>query len=267
MELKSKTDQTKKVKEPRAKAKPKPRTSNRPKTPGAKVIVKATDVLTDDILNDDDDVVSIVPHDGLNPRQLLFVEHFVRTLNARLSVELAGYEGTYNSMCVMGSRLLSNVKVAKAITWRLEHYVMAKGEIMARLSRIARGSIGSFLKIEEDALGRKTARLDLTSDEAQDNLDLLREYDGKTIDKIALESDGGDKSTLQVNQTHIKMHDSLKAMEFLVRMYEKMPPEPIKQPPPLTVNGEVVGNPEATISFISKALGVPPDQIPVEPYE
>ncbi|MEO6909219.1 MAG: terminase small subunit, partial [Abditibacteriaceae bacterium] len=176
-------------KKPRAKAKP--RTSNKPKIPGAKVIVKATDELTDDILDNDGDIVSIAPRDGLTPRQILFVEHYMQTFNARLSMQLAGYKGSTESLCAHGSRMVRFGKVAKLITFYMESHAMPKTELAARNARIARGSFGSFLRIEDDALGRPTARLDLASPEAIANHDLIKEWDGKEIDKIVSEGDGG----------------------------------------------------------------------------
>lgn len=51
----------------------------------------------------------------LNPRQKAFVDHFHACGNATQAARMAGYEGTDQSLAVMGSRLLKHVKVRAAI--------------------------------------------------------------------------------------------------------------------------------------------------------
>ncbi|MEO6907382.1 MAG: terminase small subunit [Abditibacteriaceae bacterium] len=250
-------------KKPRAK--PKPRTSNKPKVPGSKVIVKANDAIVEAA---PDIVAGVIfePYEGLNLRQSMFVNYYVSSLNATRAAERAGYSGEVNALGVIGHKLLRNAKIAKAIKSHYEDRGALQDEMTMRLIKISRGSFGPFLKIEDDAFGGKVTRLDLASEEAQDNHDLIREWDGKTIDKILSDGDGGDESALLVNQVHVKLHDPLKAMEILAKHFgisdaTNPPPAPVQGA--FTLNGNAVISQEATLSFLSKALGIPVEQIPI----
>ena len=118
-------------------------------------------------------------------------------------------------------------------------------------------------RIEDDALGRPTARLDLASPEAIANHDLIKEWDGKEIDKIVSEGDGGPESALLINQAHIKMYDKQKSLDAIAKTYEKLPPEPPEEPASFTINGDVVVSKDVAIAFLCEALGIGPEQIPV----
>jgi phage terminase small subunit len=251
-------------KKPRAK--PKPRTNSTPKTPGSKVIVKKSDVFAEVVAGDEDndENTPFEPYQGLNMRQSMFVNYYISSLNATRSAEKAGYSGNANALAVIGHKLLRNAKIAKLI---LEHYqrnVMGKDEMTIRLSKMARASFAPFLKIEDNHTGSKTVRLDLSSEEAQDNLDMIRECDNRMTDKIAINGDNGEESALLVSQVHIKLHDPLKAMDLLAKMYGNLPPyTPPAAQDNFTINGNPVIKKAASISFLSKVLGVAPEQIPV----
>lgn len=70
---------------------------------------------------------------GLSPKQISFVDHYLRTSNGVKSAELAGYGGTYNSRAVHAHWLLNNPKV---INYMAE--IMSPEEVQEELSKVAR---------------------------------------------------------------------------------------------------------------------------------
>jgi hypothetical protein len=83
---------------------------------------------------------------GLDFRQLLFVEAFLGQANGNASeaARIAGYPHAKQA----GSRLLSNVDVRAKLDQRLASAAMPANEVLARLTEIASGDLGEYIKVD-----------------------------------------------------------------------------------------------------------------------
>lgn len=85
---------------------------------------------------------------ALNDRQKLFVLAYVETLNATEAAKQAGYsDKTARSI---GSENLTKPDIRAEIDRHFEARSMGKGEVLARLTDIARGDMGDFISVEGD---------------------------------------------------------------------------------------------------------------------
>ena len=86
---------------------------------------------------------------GLNKKQLLFCEEYIKTLNATQSY-MSVYNCTYHTAEVNGSKLLGNTKVKKYIEERVNELKNSKiadaNEVLEYFTRVMRGE-------EKDTLG------------------------------------------------------------------------------------------------------------------
>ena len=82
----------------------------------------------------------------LNPKNALFVEHYLQCWNATEAAKRAGYsEKTAYSQ---GSRLLKNAEIKGVIQTRISEVAMGADEVLVRLAAHGRGSMEQFLTIE-----------------------------------------------------------------------------------------------------------------------
>lgn len=82
---------------------------------------------------------------ALPERRRRFVREYLHDLNGTRAAIRAGYGE--KSARAEASRLLTNVDICTAVDAGLELYAMPAGEIVARLTRIARGSIADVLRL------------------------------------------------------------------------------------------------------------------------
>jgi hypothetical protein len=75
----------------------------------------------------------------LTDKQEAFVLAYAETLNATEAARRAGYQGTYESLRVIGSQNLTKKKVRSAIDELLKGRILSAHEILTRLSDQARG--------------------------------------------------------------------------------------------------------------------------------
>lgn len=134
------------------------------------------------------------PDNDLTAKRQRFVELYPIYLNGAKAAREAGFaEATANREA---HRLLSDADIKKAIEERLEKLSMSKDEVLARLTRMARGSLEPFINTLNDEV-----IIDLTGVEAQDSLDLLKE----------VQIDDG--------QVKIKIHDPMAALVHIGRAH------------------------------------------------
>lgn len=89
---------------------------------------------------------------ALPTRRRKFVVEYLRDLNGTRAALRAGYAPA--SAAVQASQILSILKVQEAITAGMELYAMGSGEVLARMTRIARGSVADVLALPDaDAAG------------------------------------------------------------------------------------------------------------------
>lgn len=84
---------------------------------------------------------------ALPTRRRKFVVEYLRDLNGTRAALRAGYAPA--SASVQASQILSILKVQEAITAGMELYAMGSGEVLARMTRIARGSIADVLALPD----------------------------------------------------------------------------------------------------------------------
>ena len=83
---------------------------------------------------------------SLTSKQKAFVEEYLCDFNATRAAERAGYGGADNVLGAQGSRLLKNVNISKKIKERLAESAMSADEVLMRLSEMARGEHGKYIK-------------------------------------------------------------------------------------------------------------------------
>lgn len=138
-------------------------------------------------------------HADLNDRQRRFVEEYAADYNATQAAVRSGFSDKESSSAVIGSRLLRNVKVRKAIDAFLDLHSMTTGEALQRLTDMARGSVEPFI----ETYGRGF-KLDLSSDAAKASLHLIKEI-GSTA-----------------NGPYIKLHDAKDAVKTILQVRGKL---------------------------------------------
>src|SRR5262245_59115390 len=85
----------------------------------------------------------------LSPKQQAFVEYYLTTWNGAEAARRAGYNTKPN---VQGARMLANASIQAAIQARLAELKMAADEVLTRITEQARGSMGDFLRTDEEEI-------------------------------------------------------------------------------------------------------------------
>jgi phage terminase small subunit len=86
----------------------------------------------------------------LTDKQAAFIDHYLMCLNATEAASRAGYDGSRESLSVIGSNNLGKVKIREEIDRRLKATTMSADEVLKRLDQQARADIGVFFKIVEE---------------------------------------------------------------------------------------------------------------------
>lgn len=157
-----------------------------------------------------------VPHDlvdtlcaqfGLTRKRLFFAEHYCRVLNATKAATLAGF----GAPSPTGSMLLGETNVQAYIAHRFRQLTMQSREVLGRLSDIARGDIGDYLRVSKE---KKT--------------DMPLVIDGKIVDGIYIDlqkciEDGNTARIKKYSRVRgevtIELHDPTKALELIGKHY------------------------------------------------
>lgn len=143
--------------------------------------------------------------EGLTGKQKLFIEHYLDCLNATEAARRTGY--AESGIRVQAHRLLTNANVAAAISEAMAERIMGANEAAMRLSEHARGSVGAFIRTNEE---NKPDGFSLAADrplhlvkkvtttdkgwsfemyDAQAALVNILKLHGKFIDRLAIESE------------------------------------------------------------------------------
>jgi phage terminase small subunit len=104
---------------------------------------------------------------ALTDKERLFVEHYLACWNATEAARRAGY--SQRSARSIGSENLTKPNIRTRIEERLSEAAMGANEVLARLAEHARGSMGDFLRIDEEEV---TLELSVTilSDQERDQV-------------------------------------------------------------------------------------------------
>lgn len=82
---------------------------------------------------------------GLTPKQFLFCEYYIQTLNGVLSAKLAGYKGNYSVHGVVAHDNLKKPKIKAYLAGRYKEVAMGTDEVLMRLAEIARAVPTDFI--------------------------------------------------------------------------------------------------------------------------
>jgi len=94
----------------------------------------------------------------LTDKQQLFVESYLANgFNATEAARSAGYQGSDNTLSSVGYENLRKPEIASAVQERLNEAAMSANEVLARLSKIARGEVVDFLD-DDGKFDLQTAR-------------------------------------------------------------------------------------------------------------
>lgn len=85
--------------------------------------------------------------DGFTTKQRVFVEAYLgeAKFNATEAARIAGYQGNDQTLAVVGFENLRKPKIAALVSERINEAAMSANEVLARLSRHARGSLLDLL--------------------------------------------------------------------------------------------------------------------------
>jgi phage terminase small subunit len=100
---------------------------------------------------------------ALSTKQQAFIEHYLTLWNGYRAAIAAGYSET--SARHQASRMLSNDNIQAAIQERLAELKMGADEVLARLTAQARGSMGDFLRTDEEEITLTWSLLSLPTTE------------------------------------------------------------------------------------------------------
>ena len=159
----------------------------------------------------------------LSYKERLFVEFYLGETNgnATESARRAGYRWPDKQ----GSQLLGKTRISAAIAARVSDVAMSANDVLARLSDIASGSLGDFVKIGEDG----GFSFDLRKAKRRDKLHLVKKLKNKKETRYERTGDGDDTRPVTVEQLEIELHAPQNALHKLGQYHgllkEKNEPE------------------------------------------
>jgi len=79
-------------------------------------------------------------------KQRIFIDEYLKCLNATEAARRAGYQGTDNVMRVVGSRNLAKANIAEEVARHFAASALSREEVLDRLGQIARAEYTDYLK-------------------------------------------------------------------------------------------------------------------------
>lgn len=153
-------------------------------------------------------------HDPLTDLQRAFIDEYLVDLNGAAAARRAGYSAA--SARSIASENLTKPDIRAAIDARLKLRAMSADEAIARLTEMARGSVGAFVRVKE---GKAT--LDISSAGAP--LHLIRKL------KITERHLGED---LREVKTEIELHDAKDALVQILKLHGAFAAEKVEHSGP-----------------------------------
>jgi phage terminase small subunit len=138
----------------------------------------------------------------LTDKQSAFVEHYLQTWNATEAARRAEYNGTYESLRVIGSQNLTKPHIKQFIEQRMREMAMSADEVLARLAEMASADVSFFFndvgvlqwdKVKEKGylikkiVHHKGNRISLELYDAKDALGQIGRHHQLFTDKIKIE--------------------------------------------------------------------------------
>jgi phage terminase small subunit len=147
---------------------------------------------------------------GLTVKEQLFVDAYLgeARFNATEAARIAGYKGNDNTLGVVGFDNLRKPKIAAWVIERLNEAAMSANEVLARLSKQARGSLADVLTEEGE--------FDLASARARKVDDLLK----KLKVKKSVRRERGSTNTVEDLSYEYEIHDAQAALVHLGKFHK-----------------------------------------------
>jgi len=171
----------------------------------------------------------------LTDKQKRFIEQYCVHFNGARAAREAGY--SEETAKEIASQNLTKLNIKNAIDLRLQELTMSASEATKRLTDMARGSIESFLDIDED--GRTI--IDLSKNEAKENLGLIKKIK-QTKKEFA------DGAIIEICN-EIELHDQKDAILNLLKLHGKF-----VNKTDITTDGEKLNAPIPTVAEIVAKL-------------
>ena len=146
----------------------------------------------------------------LTTKQRRFIEEYCVDFNATQAAIRAGYKKS--AAKATGAENLTKPDISKAVTDRLDELAMKPEEGTKRLADMGRGTFAAFMKVDE----KGNIKLDLTSEEAQKNLHLIKKIKQTTKNSTV----EGVKT--ETTFFEIELHDSKDAIKTLLEVHGKL---------------------------------------------
>ncbi len=143
---------------------------------------------------------------GLRPKQQLFLNEYLKDMNATQAAIRAGY--SERSARQIAQRLLTNDDIKAEIKQFLSEKWMKSEEIVQEIADIARGNMGDYLDVSSVAF-----QIDLSKAKEQGKLKNIKRIKQKTT---TICKEGGED--VEQNQIDFELWDKLKALELLAKM-------------------------------------------------
>lgn len=146
----------------------------------------------------------------LTPKEVLFVNAYLgdARFNATEAMRLAGYKGSDNVLGVTAYRLLRKPKIVNLVIERLNEAAMSANEVLARLSKQARGSLADVLT--------KDGEFDLAAARKSGFHDLLKKL---KVKKTVRRERGGTDEIEDVTYEY-EIHDAQAALVHLGKFHK-----------------------------------------------
>ena len=144
----------------------------------------------------------------MNKKQRKFKDEYLKDFNATRAAERAGYSGDENTLSSVAHKLLRNAEISAAIKKHMEESAMSTDEALARLAKMARGSMADFIRFDE--AGHPS--IDLQMAETLGVLDLIKKL--KLKERIVKSNDD---ETIIDRTVEVELHDPVRALELIGR--------------------------------------------------
>lgn len=158
--------------------------------------------------------------DGLTGKQKVFIDAYLSNgFNATEAARTAGYKGDSNTLSSVGYENLRKPEILVVVNGRLNEAAMSANEVLARLSRIARGEVDDFL--DEDG------KFDLPKARRLKKTGLLKKLKNKRTSKRVdtMETGGeGNRETLETSllyeEVEFEMYSAHEALRDLGKYHK-----------------------------------------------
>lgn len=152
----------------------------------------------------------------LSPEEERFVNFlFEENMNRTRAYRRAYPNSSYDAARSSASRLLAKANIKAEVARRLDEEAMSVEEAVARMARIARGSMRPFLQKGPDGF----VYFDLNHPEAEEHMYLVKEMEAKRQRRIVGSGDAAEE--WEEEWVRVKLHSAYEANLDILKMHGK----------------------------------------------